>query len=99
MHTTHSIKTTNTSTIDCPRSRRIEDARKALAFTIGKKDILPVTAIRKRTIIVSLEEGTIQEQDVLKEVHQGEHSEPSRSFTTLLLVSPLIESHLETQSK
>jgi hypothetical protein len=34
---------------------------------VGKEDILPATAIRKRTTIASPEEGTIQEEDTLKD--------------------------------
>jgi hypothetical protein len=46
---------------------------------MGKEDILPAAVIRKRTMIVSLEEETIQEQNALKEEYQGKHSELSRS--------------------
>jgi signal transduction histidine kinase len=69
MYTTHSIRITNTSTRDSPRQRRIEDTRRAFASTVGKEDILPATAIRKRITIASLEEGTIQDQDAMKEEH------------------------------
>jgi hypothetical protein len=61
MYGTHSVRITNTSTRDFPRQRRIEDAMKAFASIVGKEDILPATVIRKRIIIASLEQGTIQE--------------------------------------
>jgi hypothetical protein len=69
MYRTHSIRIMSTSTTDSPRQRRIKDANKAFASTMGKEDILQVTVIRKKTIIVSLEEGTIQELDILNEEH------------------------------
>jgi hypothetical protein len=47
----------------------IEGKRRAFASTVGKGDISPVTAIRKRTTIGSQEEGTIQEQDASTEQH------------------------------
>jgi hypothetical protein len=47
MHRTHSVRITNTSTIDSFRQRRIENPKKALASTLGKKDMLPATVIRK----------------------------------------------------
>jgi hypothetical protein len=77
----------------------MEDTKKVFAFTLGKENILPATVIRKRTTIASLEERIIQEQDALKEEQQGQHSEPSRSSTTLLLVFSPIESHLAVQSR
>jgi hypothetical protein len=59
MHRTHSIRTINNITRNSPRQRRIEDVKKDFASTVRKEDILPATVISKRTIIVSLEEGTI----------------------------------------
>jgi hypothetical protein len=99
MYRTHSIRTTNTSTRDSPRQRRIDDARKTFTSTVGKTDILPATVFRKGIIIVSLKEGIIQEQDTLKEVHQGEHLEPSKSLTTPSPASFPIELQLEAQNK
>jgi hypothetical protein len=99
MHRTHSIRITNTSTRDSLRQRRIEDVRNAFASTMGKEDILPATVIRKRTTIASLEEAIIQEQNTLKEGHQGEDSEWSRSSISLSPASPPIESHPEAQSR
>jgi hypothetical protein len=95
MHRTHSVRITNTSTRDSPRLRSIEVVKKAFASTVGKEDISPATAIRRRITIASLEEEITQEQDASKEEHQGEHSEPSRSLTTLSPASPPIESHPE----
>jgi hypothetical protein len=99
MYRTHNIRITNLSTRGSPSQRKIEDTRRAFASTVGKKDTLPATAIRKITFRVSLEEGTIQEQDASKEAHQGEHSELSRTLTTPSLVFPSIKSHLEEQNK
>jgi hypothetical protein len=70
---THGVRITNTNIRDFHRQRRIDDARKAFTSTVRKGNIWPATVIRKRTTIVSLEEGIIQEQDALKEEHQGEH--------------------------
>jgi hypothetical protein len=47
MYRTHSIRITNTSTRTSPRQRRIEDVKKAFASSVGKKDISPVTVIKK----------------------------------------------------
>jgi hypothetical protein len=66
---------------------------------VGKEDISTATVIRQRTIIGSLKEEIIQEQDTSKEEYSGEHSELSRSLTTLLLVFPPIKPHLEEQNK
>jgi hypothetical protein len=98
MYTTHYVRITNNSARNCHRLRRTEDEGKAFICTVGKEDTSPATAIRQRTTIVSSGEEITQEQDALKEELQGEHSEPSRSWTTLLLVSPPIESHPEAQS-
>jgi hypothetical protein len=59
----------NISTRDSPKQRRIEDTKKAIVSTMEMENTLQVSAIRKGTIIVSLEEGTIQEQDILNEAH------------------------------
>jgi hypothetical protein len=99
MYRTYHVRITNNSTRNYYRLRRKEDEGKVFVCTVGKEDTSPATAIRKRTTIVSLGEEITQEQHVLKEALQGEHSESSRSWTTLLLVSPPIESHLEVQSK
>jgi hypothetical protein len=99
MHRTHHIRIINNSTRNCHRLRRTEDEGKAFVYTVGKEDTLPATAIRKGTIIVSLGEEITQGQGALKEELQGEHSELSRSWTTLSLVPPPIELHPEAQSK
>jgi hypothetical protein len=49
--------------------------------------------------MVSLEEGTIQEQDALKEEQQDKDSQLSRSLTTLLPASSLIKLHQEVQNE
>jgi hypothetical protein len=72
--------------------RRINNAKKAFAFTVGKKNISPITVISKRTTIASLEEEIIQAQETTQEKYQREHSELSRSLTTLLPVSLPIKS-------
>jgi hypothetical protein len=95
MHRTHSIRTTNTSTRDSPRQRRIEDAKNAFTSTVGKEDILQATVIRNRITIASLEEEIIQEQNTSKQEYQGEHSELSRSLTTLSPAFRPIESYSE----
>jgi hypothetical protein len=59
MQRTLSVRTTNISTRDFPKQRRIKDVRKAFVSTVGKGDTSPATAIRKRIIIVSSEEETI----------------------------------------
>jgi hypothetical protein len=99
MYRIYSIRITNTNTRDTPRHRRIKDVKKAFAFTVGKGDISPATVIKKRTIIASLKEGTIQEQHTSKEEYQKEYSELNRSLTTPLPVFPPIKSHLEVQNK
>jgi hypothetical protein len=96
---THSVRITNTSARDSPRQRRIKDTKKALTSTVGKEDISPATVIRNRTTIASLKEEIIQEQDNLKEEHQGKHSELSRNSTTLSPASLSIKSHPEAQSR
>jgi hypothetical protein len=90
---THSVRITNTSTRDSPRQRTIEDAKKALTSKVGKEDILPATIIRKRITIASLEEEIIQEQDSSKVEPQGDHSELSRSLSTLSPTSFPIKLH------
>jgi hypothetical protein len=99
MHRTHYIRITNNSTRNYHRLRRTEDEGNAFVCTMGKEDTSLATAIRKRTTISSLGEEISQEQDTVKEELQGEHSESSRSWTTLSPVSPPIESHPEVQSK
>jgi hypothetical protein len=59
MHRTYSIRTINTSTRESPRQRRIQGTRKTFASSVGKEDILPTTATRKRIFMVCLEEKTI----------------------------------------
>jgi hypothetical protein len=61
MHKIYSVRITNTSTRDFPRQKQISNPKKAFASIVGKEDILPATAIRKRTIIASLEEEIIRE--------------------------------------
>jgi hypothetical protein len=73
IHKTYNIRTTNISTSDSPRERRIKDIRKAFVSTMGKENTSPATAFRKQTIIVTLEKETISEQDASKEAHSGEH--------------------------
>jgi hypothetical protein len=59
MYRTYSIRTIHNRTRDFPRQRRTEEVRKAFAFLVRKENILPATAIRKRTFIVSLKERTV----------------------------------------
>jgi 5,10-methylene-tetrahydrofolate dehydrogenase/methenyl tetrahydrofolate cyclohydrolase len=99
MYRTHHVRITNNSTKNCHRLRRTEDKGNAFVCTVGKENTLPATAIRKKTTIVSLGEETTQEQNTLNEELQGEHSELSRSWTTLSLVSPPIKSHPKVQKK
>jgi hypothetical protein len=61
MHRTHHVRITNNGTRNYHRLRRTEDKGKAFASTMGKEDTSPVTAISKRTTIVSLGEEMTQE--------------------------------------
>jgi hypothetical protein len=99
IHRTYSVRITNNSTRNGHRLRRTEDEGKAFVFTVPKEDTSPVTAIRKRTTIISLGEEITQEQDTVKEELQEQHSEPRGSSTTPSLVFSPLESHPEALSK
>jgi hypothetical protein len=99
MYRTHHFRTTNNRIRNYHSLRRTKDEGKAFVSSMRMEDTSSATAIRKRTIIVSLEEKITQEYNTLKAELQGEHSELSRSWKTPLLVFPPIESYPEAQSK
>jgi hypothetical protein len=59
MYRTNRIGTTNISTRNSLRQRRMKDVRKNFTYTVGKEDTLLTTAIGKITPKVSLEERAI----------------------------------------
>jgi hypothetical protein len=69
----HSIRTTCSSIKDFLKQRRIGGVRNPFTYTVGKEDTLPVTATKRRITIATLEEKTIEEQNVLKEAHQKKY--------------------------